>query len=662
MIFKRLFNWLKLKSISPQTLYRNRLFIERNSKTRRVMSNFGLTFRNSKWSDYTLNNVSLQSIERAIRLTKYAFMSLIFFSIILTTDLGSYINMEFIGSYTLKESVWLWYDYTTLTIVLMLTSYRTLFANLAYYVYNLLVLKLFTTTKEGNLIDYPTSSSETFSLPSKRNRIPEVVLPVQLQHLLITTALSATTTTTPLQRDVILALYRDSASNSLHLKTLSFYKNLYLTTDYIMRSKLGLNAHRLGDSLNTITNLWQLLLVNDFKNYSPLILNYLSHKTLNVLSNPGSVKCVGVPSFESWDISTLETELGKSNGAKVWPRGTFYYSSLETNKLNKLLSNPQNYTVWNSAITQQINFFKWMRWLYRYSVLHRNVINYSHKITNVKKLLSSGFVSSNLTQNNLWASNLMSTSRGRDTFVNTWTLLYGHVFNTTNPNLTLNTLNLHSLSTTSLTNLKFYEQSYFFYLHRFDMFSTLPKLAISSNLVPHGLNSRPMMQGRSQQTLSLSSSFNLRSYNLLNKNFLSYSLAGITKTNPLNLQALNNFKASHCEKVLLETNKSFLTDSSSIDTLLNFTEVTKSTYSTNPYFTHLINSTAKDQNPLRTYSSRRTRFMQRRHKQNPLWTWGLKHKVGSKQVVYTFPYTDALFTQDLMLRTHILTTLQSLKK
>jgi len=181
----------------------------------------------------------------------------------------------------------------------MLTSYRTLFANLAYYVYNLLVLKLFTTTKEGNLIDYPTSSSETFSLPSKRNRIPEVVLPVQLQHLLITTALSATTTTTPLQRDVILALYRDSASNSLHLKTLSFYKNLYLTTDYIMRSKLGLNAHRLGDSLNTITNLWQLLLVNDFKNYSPLILNYLSHKTLNVLSNPGSVKCVGVPSFES---------------------------------------------------------------------------------------------------------------------------------------------------------------------------------------------------------------------------------------------------------------------------------------------------------------------------------------------------------------------------
>jgi hypothetical protein len=49
MLFQRLYNWIKYKTLPSSFLFKNRLFIERDSKHRRVLSNFGLSFRNSKW-------------------------------------------------------------------------------------------------------------------------------------------------------------------------------------------------------------------------------------------------------------------------------------------------------------------------------------------------------------------------------------------------------------------------------------------------------------------------------------------------------------------------------------------------------------------------------------------------------------------------------------
>ena len=57
-MFKRLYNWLKLKTLPSSILFKNRLFVERDSKHRRIMSNFGLTFRNSKWSEYAIKKIT----------------------------------------------------------------------------------------------------------------------------------------------------------------------------------------------------------------------------------------------------------------------------------------------------------------------------------------------------------------------------------------------------------------------------------------------------------------------------------------------------------------------------------------------------------------------------------------------------------------------------
>ena len=57
MLFSRVYNWIKYKTLPPSVLFLNRLFVERDSKHRCVLSNLGLTFRNSKWSMYARTNV-----------------------------------------------------------------------------------------------------------------------------------------------------------------------------------------------------------------------------------------------------------------------------------------------------------------------------------------------------------------------------------------------------------------------------------------------------------------------------------------------------------------------------------------------------------------------------------------------------------------------------
>ena len=58
MLFNRVFNWIKYKTLPPSILFLNRLFVERDSKHRRLTSNLGLTFRNSKWSMYARTNIN----------------------------------------------------------------------------------------------------------------------------------------------------------------------------------------------------------------------------------------------------------------------------------------------------------------------------------------------------------------------------------------------------------------------------------------------------------------------------------------------------------------------------------------------------------------------------------------------------------------------------
>jgi hypothetical protein len=47
-MLNKIFNYLKAKHLPASLSFKNRLYLERDIKSRRIVANFGATFRNSK--------------------------------------------------------------------------------------------------------------------------------------------------------------------------------------------------------------------------------------------------------------------------------------------------------------------------------------------------------------------------------------------------------------------------------------------------------------------------------------------------------------------------------------------------------------------------------------------------------------------------------------
>jgi hypothetical protein len=68
---------------------------------------------------------------------------------------------------------------------------------------------------------------------------------------------------------------------------------------------------------------------------------------------------------------------------------------------NKLNLFTLDYNVFNEILNNQLETVKSSKYLYNYSFLHRKVLKDSHKLTMVKRLITSGFYDINLAEKNL---------------------------------------------------------------------------------------------------------------------------------------------------------------------------------------------------------------------------------------------------------------------
>jgi len=145
-MLNRLFNYLKAKHLPASTSFKNRLYLERDIKSRRIVANFGATFRNSKWSDYSLTNVNLKH--------KAAFLNFIKILIIFS------LTIALVYSYYLYSHTWL---------VHIAISYFSSIASFFYiwYLYIYLVTPLLfknvTSALWGNLFKNSFNSENTAS-------------------------------------------------------------------------------------------------------------------------------------------------------------------------------------------------------------------------------------------------------------------------------------------------------------------------------------------------------------------------------------------------------------------------------------------------------------------------------------------------------------------
>lgn len=418
-----MYNYLKNYNNSSSFNFRNLFFVERSAKFRRIMSNVGSTFRNSKWTDYSLNNVNrLQhSFEPNTFFNIWGFIA--FFSLLVFVASRQYSLIELLftsplnvfqdhmDSWTYVVELW-----TTVTPLLMQFA---AFAGLKTFSNGLLDLFLNQSGKKGLT---PTQHSPVESYlgvnqPGTNSYVADSV-----------------TNTTPIE-------------------------------DYF-------DSPAIASTNNGLTQIF-----------------YNVDRSLSQTNRPTTVLLTPSTSFESTPTTNqlgdniLTIESLSSN-----LEGSFYLTSLSFQNLSLLTSQPELMSL-SQNLTTQDQMINTLRWSYRYNNLHRRTMYNSHKLTEVKTLISAGYFDMSSTTGNVWfsdqyARNLDFGKKSKMlTSINllktNWNRLY-------RPSFGYNDLT-DSFSATrggssqdALTKLSFYEASFHFFINRVKNFSSLQSNSLST--------------------------------------------------------------------------------------------------------------------------------------------------------------------------------------
>jgi len=572
MLFKRLFNWIKFKTLPPFVLFKNRLFVERDSKSRRVTSNLGLTYRNSKWTNYTRTDIPTNAKHSYINYCKTLFVTILFITICLsytkfyTTTVM--LNDTLFFFWWLKDTTF-YYFFTIFSVWTILST--TLLEKVFSY---------FFIVKE--------ETEETFVTPS--NKLTTTLTTYKLgdyKHIYynwLTNSLNSSEFTRA-EEDLVM-LFEEGQTNSRLIPQLTLLTKTFEASSVLRRSALlcspddVLKSDFKANSLNPLS----------LERLKSLELNYYLNSrnqefTTSVNSN-FSTSLKFLNSASKWNFNSIVQANENSTNLLHNSNGSFFITGWNFAKYNNVWVNqPNTYTLYES-LENQLNSLKVSKFLYHYSYLHRNILKNSHKLTMVKKLMSSGFYDTKLISNNMWASDVFSKLANPDNVLNSeLNLIYGNFFKTKFFNKHL--LSNYSINTSinSLNLLSFYEKSYFFTLKRLHNFNSLFANKIQFTLKPFtqsSFNSNTETNSAlNTTTLALKSDF------IVTNRFLNYNLPvqNFTKNSTSSINSLTSTK----DLFLVKTELSLITsDEESI--LMELSNSPSSSTPIYPFFTNQNNS------------------------------------------------------------------------
>ncbi len=538
MLFQRLYNWIKYKTLPSSFLFKNRLFIERDSKHRRVMSNFGLSFRNSKWTNYETYN-----IKSVFRTNYFKFIFSIFFIIFLLVFFTNF-NKYYIFSYAFNTvSFFAWIgldtiDYYLSFFVWVLTISFSFFFNL---IYSYFFFNNFSSSNSNNFSP-STHDSRNFSKPSSFTFKNINVSKHDLNWVLY----SWLTNPKKLNNSnnaIIEKLFESNVNSSLWNKNYDFFIKLYKLSYYLNKVN-SINIYKLNSNLSIFENNFfkgdYFGLIYFFNNnsilnkFSPLLLHYFLKNYKNYFNT--KLNKTSSTSFlnnkNTWNLFNFNNELTNLPFLLKNKNGIFYLDDFNYQQLNNLIFNFNELWPLNTAIKNQLTSAKWNRWLYRYSILHRKILKNSHKITLSKKLINSGFYESKIFNKNIWANEHLNKITSPESFSSIFNLYYSNLFQkgSLNYNNYKFYINNNNSQLETLNLLNFYENSYFWYLKRFYNFNTTFNNNIKSKM---SLN---LYLNKTNYISSNSNYDNFISY-LLNSSYLN--LNNLSHSNNIN-SVLNN--------------------------------------------------------------------------------------------------------------------------
>ena len=467
MLFQHLYNWIKYKTLPSSFLFKNRLFIERDSKFRRITNNFGLTFRNSKWSNYEMFNLKFKF--------KNQFNLVIFYIGVFIFFILFYFFYPYYSTSSTFNQVFFifWFSidfidyYFTFFLWLIFIFFTTFFNSIYAYFFSTHVISkknILKLKKEKKINSYSFQPINNFNLSKKDYK------------LFIYFWLNSTNFLT---KNKILSSLFESSPTSLNFFHSSFFINLYKTVFY-----LNLFSHHNSFFSNNF-----LFFYNFSNSFSPYFIFYF----LNSLSPSFSQKSffTNSYSFLNFKYSPLTFDNSTFLNSKNAYLNFFYLSDLN-------FKNISFYNYFFNELSQLTNNFltvlnnnKNSRWLYRYSTLHRKTFKNSHKLTLVKKLTNSGFLNTNLMKKNIWNSEIFLKLKKNNIFHSLSSISYPFLFSSSSSLLNFQNVQNLNLFNLNLKNLSFLENSLFWNVKRFNIFNNLKsnQYSIHHNPVSNSLTS-----------------------------------------------------------------------------------------------------------------------------------------------------------------------------
>ena len=426
MLFSKVFNWLRYKTLPPSFLFLNRLFLERDSKHRRVMSNLGLTFRNSKWSPYARTNVTIADKRTYLNLALTLFGLLV--ALLVTLNFNSLYDSSWVQS---RVAGLLWF--ITDADLYLKTALTSSFICLVHT--SLMSLRAKILPFNETPMDSPSTVTLTNSGVRSLTRRHKSLLYVWL--------------TNNLESDQFDSLYDAKSSLSPTL-----YKSLF-SLSFLLNQSTAVHSNQQFETRNTLSpsSDFQMLSL-EFELFKSKD-NFQQTRSFNTMAN--------------WSLSSIHTELSHTNPEITTPKGLFYMPDFSTAQLNRVVNSLPELSPLKTSVDNQLTLIRWNRWLYKYSVLHRSSIKAAARITDAKKLLNTGFYDSSLFSRNLWASPTLGTSSDSETTALLGSLhrsLYGdyrNLYQISSPTLTPGS---NYLATSNVKLLNFYESSYYWWAQR----------------------------------------------------------------------------------------------------------------------------------------------------------------------------------------------------
>ena len=433
-MFKRLFNWIKFKVLPPSINFKNRLFLERDSKSRRVTNNLGLTFRNSKWADYARTDINL-NLSNSYKQT----LLLLGLTLVLVSCLFYF--SKFYNPFLLSNDIIFFYW----SLKDLLFYYFFTFLTLCSFFLTITLEKLYIHFIGWFFLQIPEAKILSPKLKSLYPKSQD------LKYVLYAWFKSSNS---PLAPSSLEFLAKPLKSSNLLPKTSLDFKKLFLASHFIA----------INDNLPS---------PNSSKNLKYTEIKFTSNKK-SLTESQFSRLNYDLPQFlnthQSWSFPAV-----MKNTSEVRAKGnTFVLNSLNYSRYQELSQNISPSLIFEETLKTQLLLTKSNRFLYNYSFLHRKLLKNTHKLTTIKKLLGVSWYDSRLTLKNIWASDLFAELGNPQSFLQSGLgLSYGTLFNDQTPYSHLKGSSLYDQSSNTYLNLAHYESSFFWLAKRVYNLSTL---------------------------------------------------------------------------------------------------------------------------------------------------------------------------------------------